>query len=142
MNTHAKQILASHMNSLLFMRNGNWKDDDEKDELFQKTNLQKLFHADRIKEQFLQNTNEQCEGTAAYMPPETLSASDGYCSEGIYPMVDSWALGCVLYFCYYGKPPFYGDPSQVLDQMEVFFQQQRKLLHANNQHQHHHQEQQ
>lgn len=46
------------------------------------------------------------------MPPETFSA-EGYYSEGTNPMVDAWALGCVLYFCFYGKPPFYGDPTQV-----------------------------
>jgi serine/threonine protein kinase len=57
------------------------------------------------------------------MPPETLS-SRGYHSEGRDPMVDSWALGCVLYFCYHGKPPFYGETAQVLEQMELFFQQQ------------------
>jgi serine/threonine protein kinase len=47
------------------------------------------------------------------MPPETLSLQ-GYCSEGVNTIVDAWALGCVLYFCFHGKPPFYGETAQVL----------------------------
>eukprot|EP01040_Poterioochromonas_malhamensis_P004095 gene4095-4382_t len=127
MNEIANKIVLEHVNHLLFMRNGNWKDDDV-DETFQEDNLQKLFSPEQLKQQFLTKTNDRCEGTAAYMPPETFSA-EGYYSEGTNPMVDAWALGCVLYFCFYGKPPFYGDPTQVIEQMDDFFQDEKHHHH-------------
>ena len=53
------------------------------------------------------------EGTPGYLPPEVLS-------EGMLPnqMADSWALGCTIEFCLTGRPPFYGDITQVLHQIQ------------------------
>ena len=49
------------------------------------------------------------EGTPAYLPPEFLTKRvrlPGFAA-------DAWALGCVTYFCLYGRPKFFGDSDQV-----------------------------
>lgn len=58
MNEIANKIVLEHVNHLLFMRNGNWKDDDV-DETFQEDNLQKLFSPEQLKQQFLTKTNDR-----------------------------------------------------------------------------------
>ena len=54
-------------------------------------------------------------GTPGYLPPEILSQSavPGW-------GCDSWALGCVLYFCLVGRPKYFGTTFQeVLRQIKV-----------------------
>lgn len=47
--------------------------------------------------------DRDAEGTPGYLPPEVLRM-------GCYPgwAGDSWALGCVTYFCLVGRPKYYG----------------------------------
>jgi serine/threonine protein kinase len=52
-------------------------------------------------------TQVDAEGTPGYLPPEILLS-------GVSPgwTVDYWSLGCVLYFCLFGRPKYYGSDFQ------------------------------
>lgn len=66
----------------------------------------------------------EAEGTPGYLPPEVLMA-------GVTPgwTVDYWSLGCVLYFCLYGRPKYYGTTfEQVLFQMASDYTELSHLL--------------
>ena len=56
----------------------------------------------------------RAEGTPAFLPPEVLSGRHPPGGLGS----DAWALGCLAYFCLVGRPLFFGDREQVLDQLE------------------------
>ena len=56
----------------------------------------------------------RAEGTPAFLPPEVLSGQHTPGGLGS----DAWALGCLAYFCLVGRPLFFGDREQVLDQLE------------------------
>jgi serine/threonine protein kinase len=70
----------------------------------------------------------RCECTPAYSPPEVLkmmtkndTSNEYHTSKIQYPTaVDSWALGCVSYFCLSGRPLFYGDMDQVILNALIF----------------------
>ena len=47
-------------------------------------------------------------GTAGYAAPEQIQG------EEVGPATDVYSLGCVLYFCLAGGPPFSGSPAQVM----------------------------
>ncbi|XP_076006480.1 serine/threonine-protein kinase ULK4-like [Genypterus blacodes] len=49
------------------------------------------------------NLKRRCRGPAAYSAPEVLQGSETSRSS------DLWALGCILYYMYTGKPPFYSE---------------------------------
>lgn len=86
-----------------------------------KTNFKQLFHTEHMRQQLLSKENDQCEGTPAYLPPETMSIDGKIHSEGQDPKADAWAIGCVAYFCYHGRPRFFGEVIQVMEQMEMWF---------------------
>jgi serine/threonine protein kinase len=50
-----------------------------------------------------QEVQIDAEGTPGYLPPEILVS-------GVSPgwPVDYWSLGCVVYFCLFGRPRYYG----------------------------------
>jgi serine/threonine protein kinase len=54
----------------------------------------------------------RCEGTPAYLPPEAFT-DNGFVASGDDISTDSWALGCITYFCLHGKPRFFGTPEEV-----------------------------
>ena len=47
-------------------------------------------------------------GTAGYAAPEQIQGDE------VGPATDVYSLGCVLYFCLAGEPPFAGSPAQVM----------------------------
>lgn len=47
-------------------------------------------------------------GTAGYAAPEQIEGDE------VAPATDVYSLGCVLYFCLVGEPPFSGAPAKVL----------------------------
>ncbi|XP_077431668.1 serine/threonine-protein kinase ULK4-like [Vanacampus margaritifer] len=51
------------------------------------------------------------QGSSTYMAPETLQGSE------TTAISDLWALGCVLYYMYTGKPPFYSSYNSELKEM-------------------------
>ncbi|XP_076006608.1 serine/threonine-protein kinase ULK4-like [Genypterus blacodes] len=53
----------------------------------------------------------RCRGPAAYSAPEVLQGSETSRSS------DLWALGCILYYMYTGKPPFYSENYNKLIEM-------------------------
>ena len=57
------------------------------------------------------------EGTPGYLPMEVLE-------NNITPNItsDIWSLGCVLVFCYLGRPKYYGDKNEVLLQLKNDFE--------------------
>lgn len=58
------------------------------------------------------------------MPPEVFQRSVFVGSlQGHATAADSWAVGCVLYFCLRGKPLFFGALSEVQDQWTAYFDQ-------------------
>lgn len=89
------------------MRDGNWKDSEENEN----DKIKQLFDTDTILER-LEKGDERCEGTVGYMPPEALSRQ-GLLGLGNDILADSWALGCVAFFGFHGKPRFYGEIDQV-----------------------------
>lgn len=79
---------------------------------------------------------ERCEGTPGYMPPEAFAVDGSISSLGNDVLLDAWSLGCVLYFCYHGKPRFYGEDSKtVMEQMQIWFEEEHQQ--AENHHHHH-----
>ena len=62
------------------------------------------------------------EGTPAYLPPEVLQHKvrmPGFAA-------DAWALGCLTFFCLYGRPKHFGDAEQV-----KYCVCEMELLHTN-----------
>jgi serine/threonine protein kinase len=59
--------------------------------------------------------NDRVEGTTAYLPPEVIL--------GAIPTqaTDSWALGCVIFYCAQGRPPMLGDDDVSTRQRIVAF---------------------
>nr|XP_029133362.1 serine/threonine-protein kinase ULK4 [Labrus bergylta] len=54
---------------------------------------------------------KRLQGSPVYSPPEVLQGSETTRSS------DLWALGCILYYMYTGKPPFYADSYTELTKM-------------------------
>jgi serine/threonine protein kinase len=74
------------------------------------------------------------------MPPEAFNLQDK--NEDLYSTGDdlahdAWSLGCVLYFCRFGKPRFYGETiQQVIEQLQDYLEGEyieavAKVLHYN-----------
>ena len=63
---------------------------------------------------------QHAEGTLAYLPPEILGSME---TAIIDTLCDSWAVGCVAYFCAVGKPLFYGSSVE-----DILFQQRKLKL--------------
>ncbi|XP_047455886.1 serine/threonine-protein kinase ULK4 [Mugil cephalus] len=57
------------------------------------------------------NMRERLYGSPVYTAPEVLQGSETNISS------DLWALGCILYYIYTGKPPFYSDSYTELTEM-------------------------
>ncbi|XP_069549236.1 serine/threonine-protein kinase ULK4 [Brachyistius frenatus] len=57
------------------------------------------------------NMRKRLQGSPAYSAPEVLQGSETNMSS------DLWALGCILYYVYTGKPPFYSDSYTELTEM-------------------------
>lgn len=116
----AKRQLLLQCDSIMDMRNGNWKDEEKDSSYCEEMNrdVKELFSAETIRKQLhgvdLDAGHDHCEGTPAYMPPEAFSNDGTIAACGDDIKTDSWALGCIAYFCYHGKPRFFGEPEQVL----------------------------
>ncbi|CAM9870614.1 unnamed protein product, partial [Phaeothamnion confervicola] len=76
-----------------------WEDDDEEEE----EEREEAGGGDGGKKKAVA---ERVEGTPAYLPPEVLA--------GKFPdlLADAWALGCLLYQCLTGRPPFFADTEE------------------------------
>ncbi|XP_027143141.1 serine/threonine-protein kinase ULK4 isoform X1 [Larimichthys crocea] len=74
-------------------------------------------HNEDIKENF-SNMRKMLQGSPSYSAPEVLQGSETNMSS------DLWALGCVLYYMYTGKPPFYSDIYTELTEM-ILYQEPR-----------------
>nr|XP_043890696.1 serine/threonine-protein kinase ULK4 isoform X5 [Solea senegalensis] len=59
------------------------------------------------------NMTKRLQGSLMYTAPEVLQGSENNMSS------DLWALGCMLYYMYTGKPPFYSDSNNELIEMIV-----------------------
>lgn len=76
-----------------------------------------------------QQQQQRCEGTPAYLPPEAFSTTSSATSSGLYsngtdPLQDAWALGCLLHFCCYGKPRFFGEEvDEIRAQQSIWFEE-------------------
>ncbi|AWO96963.1 putative serine/threonine-protein kinase ULK4 [Scophthalmus maximus] len=57
---------------------------------------------------------KRLQGSPTYSAPEVLQGSETSMSS------DLWALGCVLYYMYTGKPPFYSDSCTELSEMIMY----------------------
>ena len=90
------------------LRNGDWKEEEEKNKANKEALLEEEDDVDEDQESTLDDMNEagaeleedvRVEGTTTYLPPEVVF--------GAYPTqaADSWALGCVLFQCLSGRPP-------------------------------------
>ncbi|XP_075868924.1 serine/threonine-protein kinase ULK4 isoform X2 [Nelusetta ayraudi] len=58
-----------------------------------------------------ENIKKRFEGSLAYRAPEVLQGSETSISS------DLWALGCILYYMYTGRPPFHSDRPDELREM-------------------------
>jgi len=60
--------------------------------------------AEKEKKEEEEDDDERIEGTFAFLPPEVIR-------EGAVPdtLADAWALGCLLYQCFTGKPPVFNE---------------------------------
>lgn len=109
----ARSMLVQSLEEVKTFRSGDWKehaDDSKYEETVSNllaANIQTAAEDDRY------------EGTAAYMPPELFHAGQ-FVGNQQTTSVDSWALGCVLYFCLHGKPLFYGELDQLTEQWGTF----------------------
>lgn len=63
------------------------------------------------------------EGTPAYCPLEVLTKTSP-----LNQLSDSWALGCLTLFCLEGRPRFFGDIDEVINQIRRDFQ----LVHTSD----------
>ncbi|XP_044062547.1 serine/threonine-protein kinase ULK4 isoform X3 [Siniperca chuatsi] len=59
----------------------------------------------------LDNMRKKLQGSPTYSAPEVLQGSETNMSS------DLWAIGCILYYMYTGKPPFYSDSCTELTEM-------------------------
>ncbi|XP_029360263.1 serine/threonine-protein kinase ULK4 isoform X2 [Echeneis naucrates] len=72
---------------------------------------------ERDEKETFDNIRKRLQGSQAYCAPEVLQGSETNINS------DLWALGCILYYMYTGKPPFYSDsPSELTDM--ILYQQQ------------------
>lgn len=62
------------------------------------------------------------EGTPSYLPPEILMGRAALNNT----LADAWAVGCVASFCLEGKPLFFGEKEDVLDQIKEHRQTQKQ----------------
>lgn len=99
----ASKILEESRNLLIDLRDGDWRDVniDKNNSPFANIDTNYSYEDLRF------------EGTPAYLPPEVLLNQ----VTGFDTSVDAWSLGCLTYFCLSGRPPFYGDAQQVINQM-------------------------
>lgn len=55
-------------------------------------------------------------GTVAFMAPEVLKTGQVESDSDGYDLAcDIWSLGCVLYCCLVGYPPFFQDPPELYE---------------------------
>ncbi|XP_045899646.1 serine/threonine-protein kinase ULK4 [Micropterus dolomieu] len=66
---------------------------------------------ERDNKQNLDNMKKRLQGSPTYSAPEVLQGSETNMSS------DLWAMGCILYYMYTGKPPFYSDSCTELTEM-------------------------
>lgn len=116
--TDAKSLLRGNSEKMINLRDGNWKQTEEKSP--EQQQIAMMFETAHQNHALLID-DPRCEGTFAYMPPEAMSLA-GLHGEGNDPLLDSWSLGCVLYFAWKGKPCYYGEEVQVImEQMAIWF---------------------
>mmetsp|Transcript_5701 Transcript_5701/g.9305 ORF Transcript_5701/g.9305 Transcript_5701/m.9305 type:complete len:629 (-) Transcript_5701:131-2017(-) len=116
--TEGRSLLAQGNVLLRNLRDGDWKEQSPENSTRWQASC--VVDNDESSEQESSNCKEtigqevvEAEGTPGYLPPEILShaAAPGWKS-------DSWALGCVLFFCLVGRPKYYGASFQeVLEQI-------------------------
>lgn len=116
--TSAKSLLRENSEKMINLRDGNWKQTEQISE--EQQQIAMMFESAHQSHALLID-DPRCEGTLAYMPPEAMSLA-GLHGEGNDPLLDSWSLGCVLYFGWKGKPRFFGEEVQVIiEQMAIWF---------------------
>lgn len=106
--TEGRTLLAQGNVLLRNLRDGDWKEQTpESSALWQASCEVDNDESSTRESSDYKNSVEpevvEAEGTPGYLPPEILShaAAPGWKS-------DSWALGCVLFFCLVGRPKYFG----------------------------------
>eukprot|EP01034_Spumella_vulgaris_P029535 gene29535-36601_t len=103
----ARDLLQRSKSVLSNIRNGDWRDPpagETTEDLAEPQADEELFQDD-----------DRVEGTPGYLPPEVLSGRASLLSKDS----DAWALGCVTRFCLHGRPLYFGDKEEVLEQIRL-----------------------
>jgi serine/threonine protein kinase len=125
-NSNGEKALLKSKNSLHSIRNGDWRNNTDTEN----RNLEESLSCKEASSPDITNvynfTDNRVEGTPAYLPLEVLcpKEADFYETENNMTslLVDTWSLGCVAYFCYHGRPLFYGNAEQVEFQIRKKFE--------------------